>query len=235
MKAVGYIRVSTDEQVRDGVSLDMQAHKIRQYAELHDMDLVDIIADEGISGKSIDIRPGVQKVLQMVRTKSVGAVIIFKLDRLARNTREALDMAELMKRKQVGLHSITEKLDTESAIGEFFFTLMASLAQMERKLIGERTKAALQRKREKGEKTGGRTPYGYRKIEKGLNSNGQTIYGLEPEPKEQKVIDRMRQLRRGDHTIHSIINILETEGVSAREGRWSTALVHSLTQTANVA
>jgi site-specific DNA recombinase len=120
MKAVGYVRVSTEEQARGGVSLDMQRAKIRAYAALEDMELVEILADEGISGCSIKIRPGIQQVLQMVREKRIDAVIIYKLDRLARNTVEALEISRLMDRKNIGLHSITEKLDTRSAMGRFF-------------------------------------------------------------------------------------------------------------------
>ena len=129
VRSIGYIRVSTQEQAREGISLEMQAHKITQYARLHEMHLIEIIRDEGISAKSIEARPGVLRALDMVSSRQVESVIVFKLDRLARNTRQALEIAELMRKKEVALHSITEKLDTDSAIGEFFFTLMASLCK----------------------------------------------------------------------------------------------------------
>ena len=140
-KAIGYIRVSHQEQVLEGVSLKAQDRKIQTYCELHDFELVGIEADEGISGKSIKQRAGIQQVLDMVSTNAVDAVIILKIDRLARNTMEALEIAKFLDKKGVSLHSINEKIDTKSATGEFFFTLLASLAQMERKLIGERMSA----------------------------------------------------------------------------------------------
>ena len=164
MRAVGYVRVSTEEQSREGVSLDTQAAKIRAYADLHDMDLVGIIEDAGISGKSIKARPGIRAVLEMVKARKVDAVIVYKLDRLARNTIECLEMAKLMDKSGCAEHSISEKLDTQSALGRFFFTLTASLAEMERGLISERTKAALAQKRANGEKTGGDCPYGYKAV-----------------------------------------------------------------------
>lgn len=231
MRAVGYIRVSTQEQAREGISLEMQAHKITQYARLHEMQLIDIVRDEGISAKSIEARPGVLRVLDMVSSRQVEAVIVFKLDRLARNTRQALEMADLMRKKGVALHSITEKLDTDSAIGEFFFTLMASLAQMERKLTGERIKATMDRKRQRGEKTGGEVPYGYRAV--ASIDGDRTVRRLMPVAHEQRMVRRVKQLRRGDHTLRSIIEILNVEGFHPRKGRrFSTAVIGRILRAA---
>jgi len=208
MNAVGYIRVSTEEQSREGVSLDMQASKIRAYATLNDLNLVDIIEDAGISAKTIKGRSGIQRVLELVRTKQVDAVIVYKLDRLARNVIECLEMANLMDRGGVALHSITEKLDTQSALGRFFFTLTASLAEMERGIISERTSAALAQKRSRGEKTGGDVPYGYRSVD------GK----LEPNPAEQRAIGRIHELRDLGYSYQRIGDALTREGIFTRKG-----------------
>jgi DNA invertase Pin-like site-specific DNA recombinase len=207
--AVGYIRVSTEEQSREGVSLEMQATKIRQYAALNDLALVEIIEDAGISGKSIKARPGIQTVLNMVKTKSVDCVIVYKLDRLARNTIECLEMAKDMDRAGCALHSISEKLDTQSALGRFFFTLTASLAEMERSVIAERTVAALQQKRANGFKTGGACPYGY-----SVDSQGRLI----SHPGEQRAIKRIHQLRRKGYSYRKVADALTKEGIFTRKG-----------------
>jgi site-specific DNA recombinase len=207
-KAVGYVRVSTEEQSREGVSLEMQAAKIRQYAELNDLALVEVIEDAGISGKSIKARPGIQSVLDMVKGRQVEAVICYKLDRLARNTIECLEMAKIMDKAGVALHSISEKLDTQSALGRFFFTLIASLAEMERGIISERTAAALAQKRSNGEKTGGSVPYGYRA------ETGRLI----PEPNEQRAIRRIRELRAEGYSYQRIADALSKEGIFTRKG-----------------
>jgi DNA invertase Pin-like site-specific DNA recombinase len=221
MKAIGYVRVSTEEQAKGGVSLDMQRSKIRKYASLEEMELVDIIADEGISGCSIKIRPGVQRVLRMIREKQVDAVIIYKLDRLARNTVEALEIAKLMDRKGIALHSITEKLDTKSALGRFFFTLMASLAEMERGIISERISAAMERKREKLEPCNNNPTYGYRIDE----------WQVVPDQEEQKIIERIFSLRDEGTTIHGIIDILSREGVLNRRGKpFGKTQIHNIIQ-----
>jgi DNA invertase Pin-like site-specific DNA recombinase len=157
----------------------------------------------------------------MVREKQVDTVVIYKLDRLARNTVEALQMAKTLDRKQVALHSITEKLDTQSALGRFFFTLMASLAEMERGLISERIQAAMERKRQKGEACSGNPPYGHR-IQCGM---------LIPDTHEQTIIRRIRCLRSAGHTIHEIVAILENEGIRNRKGRpFGKSQIHSVIQ-----
>jgi len=203
VKAIGYVRVSTEEQAKHGISLDMQRSKIRTYASLEGLELVEIIADEGISGCSIKGRP----------------VIIYKLDRLARNTVEALQIARLMHRNGVALHSITEKLDTKSALGKFFFTLMASIAEMERGIISERIQAALQRKRERGEAFNNNPEYGQRIID------GRVVADLA----EQKTIQVIRKLRSEGKTLHGIIEILNKEKIFNRRGRpFGKTQVHSI-------
>jgi site-specific DNA recombinase len=208
MKAVGYIRVSTEEQSREGISLEMQAAKIRQYVELNDLNLVEILEDAGISGKSIKARPGIQEVLSLVKTRQADAVIVYKLDRLARNTVETLAMASLMDKAGCALHSICEKLDTQSALGRFFFTLTASLAEMEKRLISERTAAALQQKRINGEKTGGDCPYGYK------DEAGKLV----KDESEQFVISRIHELKANGFSLRRTVSALEAEGFHTRKG-----------------
>jgi DNA invertase Pin-like site-specific DNA recombinase len=85
MKAIGYVRVSSEEQRRKGVSLDAQREKIRAYCDLNDLELVRIEADEGVSGKTISARPAVQRVLRAAKRKEADVVVVYKIDRLARN------------------------------------------------------------------------------------------------------------------------------------------------------
>jgi len=209
MKAIGYVRVSTEEQARTGISLDMQRAKVQAYADLEDMDLMETIADEGISGCSIKGRPGIEHILELVRSKEIKAVIIYKLDRLARNTIEALQVAKLMDRIVVALHSTTEKLDTKSAMGRFFFTLMASIAEMERGIISERIQAAMERKREKGEPCNNNPPFGYRIV-------GNRLL---PDLTERRVINRILELHSEGRTLWAIQEILKQEGMVNRRGR----------------
>ncbi|MBM3299979.1 MAG: recombinase family protein, partial [Deltaproteobacteria bacterium] len=207
-RAIAYTRVSTEEQGRDGISMDMQAAKARAYADLNDLDLVMIIEDRGISAKNIKARPGIQEVLRLVKARQIDAVIVYKLDRLARNTIECLEIAQTMDKHGVALHSITEKLDTTSAMGKFFFSLTASLAEMERNIISERTSAALAHKRARGEKTGGFVPFGFE------SNEGRLI----PCPTEQRIINRIRDLNRNGFSTREIAATLNSEQTYTRRG-----------------
>lgn len=209
MTALGYIRVSTDEQVRDGVSLSAQAHKIHTYAELHDLNLIDIIRDEGFTGKNTS-RPGLQSLLELVTTRAIGTVIVCKLDRLSRRTIDTLNLIETFKKADVAFHSIQEKVDTNTAMGQFFLTITAAFAQMERDLIAERTATALQHKRRNGEKTGGWTPYGYtRQLE-----DGTAI--LHRDNDEQRIIAQMCNWRRDGKSYRAIAQELNKLRIPTR-------------------
>jgi DNA invertase Pin-like site-specific DNA recombinase len=215
MKAIGYIRVSTEEQAAHGVSLDAQRAKIEAYALTKDLELVGIIEDAGKSAKDLR-RPGVQKVLAMAKRKEVDAVIIVKLDRMFRSTVDALNTAKDFDRRGVALHSISESLDTQSAMGKFFFTLTAALAEMERGLVGERTRAALTRKREKGEKTGGDVPYGFDLVGGKLTQNQE----------EQQTKARISRLRKSGLSFQKVANVLNADGIpTKRGGMWTSMQV----------
>lgn len=179
MKAIGYIRVSTAEQAKEGISLEHQAEKIRAYAKLHDIELVDIVGDEGRTGKALKGRPAAKKVIGMALSGEVEAVIVYKLDRMFRNAAEALEVSAGFNKAGASLHSVTEKLDTQSAMGKFFFTIAAAFAEMERNLISERTKDALGHKRANGQ-VYNHVPYGYKKqggkLVKDTYEQGQLIW-----------------------------------------------------------
>ena len=91
MRAIGYVRVSTDKQSEKGISLGAQTDKIRAMAVVHGAELMEVVQDGGESAKSLN-RPGVQRVLAMVERRAVQAVIVAKLDRL---TRSVKDLCEL--------------------------------------------------------------------------------------------------------------------------------------------
>lgn len=141
MRAVGYVRVSTDKQADRGISLEAQVEKVRAMATVHSAQLVEIISDTGESAKSLD-RPGMQRLLEMVRARSIDMVIVAKLDRLTPSVRDLADLLELSERKNVALISVAEALDTESAAGRLLLNIMVSVSQWEREAIGERTRDA---------------------------------------------------------------------------------------------
>src|ERR1700694_5029916 len=160
MRTIGYVRVSTDKQAEQGVSLEAQSEKIRAMALVHDAELLDIIVDSGESAKSLQ-RPGMERLLGLVDGKQVQAVIVAKLDRLTRSVKDLCELLERCERRGVALISVAESLDTSSAAGRLVINIMTAVSQWEREAIGERTRDALAHKRSKGERLGN-MPYGYK-------------------------------------------------------------------------
>ena len=205
---IGYIRVSTINQAEEGVSLEAQRRKIEAYCDLHDLHLTEITEDAGISGKSVNGRPGIQMVIDKVKSRKVDNVVVFKLDRLARNLKEACEISELMQKKGVALHSISEKIDTGSATGKLFYNILSAMNEWERGVISERTVTALALKKSKGQRISRFAPYGYK-------FDGDNIVKVD---KEQEVIQIVKNMAAKGNTIQSIINYLSIQGYSNRKG-----------------
>src|SRR5580693_3587661 len=208
MKTVGYVRVSTDKQADQGVSLDAQAEKIRAMAVVHGAELVDIIVDGGESAKSLK-RPGMAKLLAMVDAGKVQAVIVAKLDRLTRSVKDLCELLERFERRGVALISVAESLDTGSAAGRLVLNIMTAVSQWEREAIGERTRDALSHKRNLGERVGN-IQFGYR-----LGADGKHV---EPDVAEQAAIGTIRKLRASGRTLRQIAADLNQEGRRTRRG-----------------
>jgi site-specific DNA recombinase len=206
IKAIGYIRVSTDEQAKEGVSLENQEQKIRDYCKLKDFEIIEIIQDAGISAKNLR-RPGAQKVLEMAQEKIIDAVVVYKLDRMFRSTVDALETTKQFDKWNVSFHSIEETIDTKSAMGKFFFTLTAALAEMEREIIGERTKDVLQRKKANGE-VYGHVPFGFKKFKGKLLNNDA----------EQKIVQTVLGMRQKGLNYSMISKELNQMGFKTKKG-----------------
>jgi site-specific DNA recombinase len=208
MKAVGYVRVSTDKQAERGCSLEAQAEKIRAMAVVHGTDLQDMIVDGGESAKSLQ-RPGMERLLALVNGRKVDAVIIAKLDRLTRSVRDLCRLLELFEKKNVALISVAESLDTGSAAGRLVITIMAAVSQWEREAIGERTRDAMAHKRRQCERVGN-IAFGYRLAPDGAH--------VEPDEREQAAITAIRKLRASGRTLRQIATDLNQEGYRTRRG-----------------
>src|ERR1700720_2472943 len=188
MRTVGYVRVSTDKQAERGISLEAQEAKFRAMATVQGAELLDVIVDGGESAKSLK-RPGLQRLMALVNSGKVQAVIVAKLDRLTRSVKDLCGLLELFEKRKVALISVAESLDTGSAAGRLVITIMAAVSQWEREAIGERTRDALQHKRGQGGRVGN-IAFGSR-----LSGDGQH---LEPDPAEQAALMEIRRLRSED-------------------------------------
>jgi site-specific DNA recombinase len=208
MKTVGYIRVSTDKQADRGVSLDAQAEKIRAMAVVQGGALIDIIVDGGESAKTLN-RPGMTRLLALVDSGEVKAVIVAKLDRLTRSVKDLCTLLERFECRGVALVSVAESLDTGSAAGRLVLNIMTAVSQWEREAIGERTRDALSHKRGKGERVGN-LAFGFR-----LANDGQH---LEPDPGEQQALAEIRRLRSDGIPLRGIATVMNHRAYRTRRG-----------------
>jgi site-specific DNA recombinase len=109
MQAIGYVRVSTDRQAEQGVSLEAQEAKIRAMATVQSAELLDVIVDGGESAKSLN-RPGLQRLLELFNAGKVEAVIVAKLDRMTRSVKDLCGLLELFEKRRVALIAASSRL-----------------------------------------------------------------------------------------------------------------------------
>lgn len=208
-RAIGYTRVSTEDQANEGVSLDAQKAKLEAWAGLNGYDLGEIFTDAGISGKRANNRPALQAALKEIQKGD--ALVVYSLSRLARSTRDTLDIADVLERKGADLVSIQEHIDTTTAAGKMVFRMLAVLNEFERDQISERTKAALEYKRSKGEKTGGYVPFGYDL------ANGHLVEN----EAEQGIIRLIEKFKHDGESLCAIARNLEAKGLKTKRGQTS--------------
>ncbi len=162
MKAALYVRVSSDEQARDGVSLDAQQRDLIAYCRSQDWSVADIYRDEGWSGKNLD-RPAVQRLLADARKGGFGIVLVWKVDRLTRRLSDLLHvLQDVLDPAGIGFRSARESFDTTTPLGKAMLHLLGVFAELERENIRERVRMARKELATQGRWAGGRAPFGYR-------------------------------------------------------------------------
>lgn len=131
----GYIRVSTERQVED-YSIEGQITQIEQYCQFNGYELVDIYADRGISGKSMN-RPELQRMLNDAKNGKLDCVMVYKTNRLARNTSDLLTIVEELHRQNVEFFSLSERMEVKNSTGKLMLQILASFSEFERNTILE--------------------------------------------------------------------------------------------------
>lgn len=223
MRVAGYVRVSSEDQARDGVSLDAQREKVRLFAELHGLVLAEVVTDAGVSAKSLD-RPGLSRVLAVLDAGEVAGLVVFKLDRLTRNLGDWTDLIDRYFGEKGGraLMSVSESIDTRTAAGRMVLNIMMTVAQWERETIVERTRGAMAFKRSRGERVSRHIPFGYR-----LAGDGKTLV---TDPAEAAVLAEVLGMRGAGMGAYAIAAELTRRKVPTKTGRdrWSHVTVGKL-------
>ncbi|TKD67686.1 recombinase family protein [Pseudalkalibacillus hwajinpoensis] len=207
LQAVMYARVSTEEQATEGYSIKAQKDLLNTFAEKHNLTIISEYIDEGKSGKSINGRPQMIQLLEDAKQKKFEAVIVYKLDRLARKTRDSLEIVETLGIHGVQLISLSENIDTTTPHGKMFYTVLSSLAEMEREQIVGRVKMGMTQRAKEGKWNGGQC-FGYDAKEKKLMVNED----------EAKIVKEIFAYADQGFGYKKIVGILNRKGYNTKRG-----------------
>jgi len=205
--ALLYARVSTQMQVQDGMSLSAQERTLRQAAELAGFKSVELLREEGRSGKSIKGRPVLRDALGRLSSGDANALFVTRIDRLARSTQDFLTIVDHAHKYNWRLVLLDLNLDTSSYQGRFVVTVMSALAEMERGIIAERQKDIHKDRRDRG-----------------------LVWGKDLGPKQrisEEIRQRIKQEKERGLSLREIARVLDSEGIkTAYGGRWTASTIN---------
>jgi site-specific DNA recombinase len=159
VRAAIYTRVSTEDQAKEGFSLDAQLEKLRAYCTARGWDIAGEYVDEGFSGRKIR-RPAYIRMMEDI--EKWDALLVIKMDRIHRNSKNFMVMMEDLGKKGKEFVSMMESLDTSTAMGRFVMDIIQRIAQLESEQIGERVYIGMEQKaKQNGGMLGFNIPYGY--------------------------------------------------------------------------
>lgn len=204
-----YVRVSTQEQAKEGYSIGEQTERLKMYASIHDWTVVKVYTDAGQSGASMN-RPALQDLIHDVKAGMIDKVVVYKLDRLSRSQKDTLTLVEdIMLKNGCDFESITEKFDTATPLGKAMIGILAVFAQLEREQIKERLSMGMQARIKEGKwKGGAHVPFGY-------EYDGEKLVIKEP---NAAIIRKMFADFNAGLAITTIANRLTDQGVRLNHG-----------------
>ncbi len=181
-KVAIYSRVSTEEQAKEGLSVEAQIDKCKSFCNARGWEVFKIYKDAGYSAGSLN-RPALELLLRDAKEKKFNIILVYKIDRFSRKLKDLIMILEDLKQQDINFTSVTEQIDTTSAMGEAFFQIIGVFAQLERGMVKERVELAFDRKIKFGE-TVHRAPIGYTYLNK----------KLVPDPQESEKIKQIFEM-----------------------------------------
>ena len=210
-KRVGiYVRVSTEMQSTEGYSIDGQINQIKEYCDFHHFEVKDIYADRGISGKSMN-RPELQRMLKDAKEGNIDCVMVYKTNRLARNTSDLLKIVEDLHKQNVEFFSLSERMEVNTSSGKLMLQILASFSEFERNNIVENVFMGQTRRAQEGYYQGN-LPLGYDKIP-------DSKHELMINQHEANIVKYIFECYAKGHGYRKIANALNHKGYVTKKGK----------------
>jgi len=209
-----YVRVSTEDQAKEGYSLDAQVKRLSDYCKFHDLEIAGLYRDEGYSGRN-PFRPEYRRMMESI--DSWDGILVLKMDRIHRNSRNFTAMMDTLRKHGKEFISMNEKLNTENAMGRFVMDIIQRVAQLESEQIGDRVRIGMARKAEIGDgNMGSPDPYGY------THRDGKLIVKED----EAENVREMFRLKVSGNGPSAIADWLNRSSVPSKTGKtWSRQAV----------
>jgi len=215
-----YIRVSTEDQAKEGYSLEAQEERLSFFAKSQDWNIYNVYEDKGYSAKNLN-RPALKDLLFDIKLKRFDVILVYKIDRLSRKLKDLIEIVLKLNGYGIGIKSATEPIDTTTPAGRLIFHQLGSFAQYERELISERTKFGMMKRLKQG-LWNGQPPYGYKV------TNGK----LEINPEEDQIVKKAFELYvEKNMGVINIANELWKLGYQPRNSkkkRWKANTIHNI-------
>ena len=200
-----YTRVSTQDQAREGHSLEEQEERIRKICEVNDYQIFKVYTDAGISGKSTENRPAYLRMMSDMKKGKFNLIMAYKMDRISRSVIDFEDFFNEIKKYNCGIELLCEKINTEEASGMMFARMLAIFSQFERELIKERTLVGVESAVNKGH-FGGKPPFGYMSAPE---NNGKAVKQWIVNEEEAKIVREIFKLCISGKSYFHISNYLK--------------------------
>ncbi len=208
-----YIRVSTEDQAREGFSLPEQEKRLRAMCEYKGYQIYKIYKDAGISAKTGNYRPAFEELLQDIKNKKCNTIVVLKLDRLTRSVYDWENILKFLEENDAYLDCANDDINTTNANGKMISRILTSVSQQEIERTSERTKIGLAGAIKSGH-IPGHTPFGYKR-------EGKLMV---PDITTKHIVERMYQLYFEGNSYQTIANIFNNENVGNKKWRDNTIL-----------
>ncbi|MCL2507766.1 MAG: recombinase family protein [Oscillospiraceae bacterium] len=228
LKTAIYVRVSTAEQAQEGYSIRAQIDKLKSYILIKDWNFYKVYADEGIGGKNVVDRPVINELINDVRAGNVNNVLVYKIDRLTRSTRDLIDLTDIFRKYNCNFNSLMESIDTQTASGRMFLKIICIFTEFEHENIIERIPLACEKKVKEGYTlSSNKASYGYDR------ENGEKIQTINHE--EAEVVKEIYAMYiDGNMSFTAIVQDLNHRNIKPKlGGAWGHVSVRAILKNPN--